>query len=157
MLRLPAGATYAPVHQIDSSPEAGRAMRENTEAGTVSGTAAPSHIYKVLRPEEWAALQRDGRFAGSPDDIRDGFVHLSCWTQVQVTLERHFARPEDCEVVLAVIPVAAIADALRWEASRSGQLFPHLYADLLRPHVVREVHLARGADGRYTLPAEEPA
>ncbi|MFO1171997.1 MAG: DUF952 domain-containing protein [Hyphomicrobiaceae bacterium] len=132
-------------------------MRENTQAGTVSGIAAPRHVYKVLRPLEWAALQRDGRFAGSPDDIRDGFVHLSCWTQVQGTLERHFSRPEDREVAVAAIPVAAIEDCLRWEKSRGGGLFPHLYRALQSPDVARSFHLARGEDGRYTLPAEEPA
>lgn len=131
-------------------------MREITEAGRGSSVEAPQHVYKVLRPAEWAALQRDGRFAGSPDDRRDGFIHLSCWTQVQGTLDRHFSKPDDREVVVAAIPVADIVAGLRWEASRGGVLFPHLYAELRAEDIVRDYRVVRAADGNYSFPDMEP-
>lgn len=130
-------------------------MRENTDTGR-AGDATTRHVYKVLRPAEWESLQRHGRFAGSPDDQQDRFIHLSCWSQVSGTLARHFSRSEDREVVVAALPVAAIGGALRWEASRGGALFPHLYAELSATQVSHHLRLVRSADGTYPLPEMEP-
>ncbi len=80
-------------------------------------------VYKLLRPGEWTTFQRDGVFAGSPDDLRDGFIHLSAAEQVAGTRAKWFA---DQETVLLAVAV----DDLRWEASRGGALFPHLYRPL---------------------------
>ena len=85
-------------------------------------------VYKILTAEQWAAMQAAGRFEGSADDRRDGFIHLSAKEQVEGTLARHFAGATGL-VVLAVDD-AALGDALRWEPSRGGALFPHLYAPL---------------------------
>jgi uncharacterized protein (DUF952 family) len=85
-------------------------------------------IYKVLRSAEWSEAQASGSFAGSPDDARDGFIHLSTAEQLQGTLERHFAGEQN--LVVLEVDAAALGEALRWEPSRGGALFPHLYADL---------------------------
>ena len=92
-------------------------------------------VYKILRQEEWQALQDAGRIAGSPDDIRDGFVHLSAGAQVPGTLERHFAGAEN--LWLIEIEEAVLGEDLRWEASRDGQKFPHLYRALEAGDVAR--------------------
>lgn len=90
-------------------------------------------MFKILRAAEWAALEAEGRFAGSADDRRDGFIHLSTEAQLAGTLAKHFAG----EVGLVVLRVAVEADPeLKWEASRGGALFPHLYRPLEMADVV---------------------
>jgi uncharacterized protein (DUF952 family) len=88
----------------------------------------PLKIYKVLRGAQWSQAQASGSFAGSPDDARDGFIHFSTAEQLQGTLERHFAGEQN--LVVLEVEAAALGDALRWEPSRGGALFPHLYGDL---------------------------
>ena len=88
----------------------------------------PTTIYKIFRAEEWHAAQRDGVFRGSPDDIRDGFIHFSSAEQTPGTFEKYFAGQGG--LVLAAIYADALGPALKWEASRGGTLFPHLYGDL---------------------------
>jgi uncharacterized protein (DUF952 family) len=85
-------------------------------------------IYKVLRSAEWAQAQASGVFAGSPDDVRDGFIHFSTAGQLKGTLERHFAGEEN--LVVLQVEAAALGEALRWEPSLGGTLFPHLYSEL---------------------------
>ncbi len=90
-------------------------------------------LFKIFRAREWADFEAAGRFAGSADDLRDGFIHLSTGEQLDGTLGRHFAG----EAGLVVAEVGVADDpALKWEVSRGGALFPHLYraleqADLL--------------------------
>jgi uncharacterized protein (DUF952 family) len=91
-------------------------------------------LVKIFRAAEWAAFQSTGRFDGSADDLRDGFIHLSSEEQVPGTLERHFA--DEAGLVLAELGVMDDA-ALRWELSRGGAAFPHLYRPLLRADVVQ--------------------
>ena len=90
-------------------------------------------VYKLLRAAEWAAFDAAGVFAGSPDDARDGFIHLSAGDQVDVTRAKYFA---DAPVVRVALDAAALGPALRWEASRGGAEFPHLYRSLVRADVV---------------------
>ena len=85
-------------------------------------------IYKIFRADEWAALQDDGETAGAPIDVADGFVHFSTATQAAETAAKHFAG-EDGLTLLAV-EADALGDALKWEVSRGGALFPHLYRNL---------------------------
>lgn len=85
-------------------------------------------VYKILRAGEWAALRADGRSAGAPVDRADGFVHFSTRAQVAGTLARHFAG--ETGLVLLACDTDALGPALRWETSRGGALFPHLYAEL---------------------------
>ena len=90
-------------------------------------------LVKIFRALEWAAFRQSGEYAGSADDLRDGFIHLSSAEQVAGTLERHFAG--ESGLVVAEIDVAEDR-ALRWELSRGGAAFPHLYRPLLWADVV---------------------
>lgn len=85
-------------------------------------------IYKIFRDDEFRVLQETGRTAGAPVDLADGFVHFSRGDQVRETAAKHF-RGEDGLRLLAV-EADTLGDALRWEASRGGDLFPHLYREL---------------------------
>ena len=84
-------------------------------------------IYKILTGEEWREFERSGRFVGAPVDLADGFIHLSAEDQVAETAAKHFAGQDD--LVLVAVEADALDD-LRWEPSRGGALFPHLYAEL---------------------------
>jgi uncharacterized protein (DUF952 family) len=88
-----------------------------------------STIYKICRPDEWAAAERAGVFRGSPDDRRDGFIHFSTAAQVPGTLETYFAGASG--LVLIAVAAGKLGAALKWEPSRGDALFPHLYGDLL--------------------------
>ncbi len=91
--------------------------------------AAPvTTVYKICRRADWEAARAQGVYRGNADDARDGFIHLSAVDQVSGTLARHFAGWDD--LVLVAIDSHALGDALRWEPSRGGDLFPHLYAPL---------------------------
>ena len=90
-------------------------------------------IYKIFRAGEWAALQTSGKTTGAPIDVADGYVHFSSAETVGETAALHF-KDEDALVLLAV--EAEDLDALRWEASRGGTLFPHLYRELRLSDVV---------------------
>jgi len=92
------------------------------------------HIYKILRPEEWAELERLGETGGAPVDMADGFVHFSTADQVAETAARHFAGEDG--LILAAVEAEALGDALKWEVSRGGAAFPHLYAPLRRANVL---------------------
>lgn len=96
-------------------------------------------VFKVLRAGEWDAFRASGRFEGSPDDRRDGFIHLSAADQLEGTLARHFAG--EAGLVRLALDVAALGDALRWEVSRGGARFPHLYRPLARADVIEAVPL----------------
>jgi uncharacterized protein (DUF952 family) len=83
--------------------------------------------YKILTAAQ-ALLLRGDAFAGAPVDLADGYIHLSSAAQVPETLARHFAGQED--LVIAAVDLIALGDAVRWEVSRGGALFPHLYGRL---------------------------
>lgn len=101
-------------------------------------------IYKIFRAGEWADLQRTGESAGAPVDLSDGFIHFSTADQVAETAARHFAETDG--LMLAAVETAALGPALRWEPSRGGALFPHLYRPLRRDEVtwVQPLSLAGG-------------
>ncbi len=107
----------------------------------------PELVYKIFRREEFDDLRRSGVFAGSPDDLRDGFIHLSCADQVAGTLERHF--PGAAGLVVAEVDTRGMQPELRMETSRHGQAFPHLYRPLrledLRRHFPAADFTQRGA------------
>ena len=85
-------------------------------------------VYKIMTPEEQAQMARSGLFPGSPIDRTDGYVHLSTAAQVIETVRRHFA--DMGGLVLAAADAEALGAGLRFEPSRGGDLFPHLYRDL---------------------------
>jgi len=107
-------------------------------------------IYKILRPEEWSAFKMQEAFAGAPVDLADGYVHLSTAEQAPETAARHFAGEEGLR--LLAFDSAGFGDALRWEPSRGGALFPHLHAPLPRAAVVWDAPLPLGSDGRHLFP-----
>lgn len=111
----------------------------------------PDAAYKVLTGPEMEALERDGRFEGSEADRRDGFIHLSTAEQLTETVDKHFAGRDDLHVA-AVDLVAYRAESVRWEPSRDGALFPHLYEPLLLETVTAYGPLQRSDDGRVRLP-----
>jgi uncharacterized protein (DUF952 family) len=96
-------------------------------------------VYKILRLEEWKKLQQDEMFAGSSDDIKDGFIHLSTVHQLSGTLERHFSIERS--VIILAIHSQRLGDQLRWEVSRNGQLFPHFYGHLKTTHICKVIPL----------------
>lgn len=102
-------------------------------------------IYKILTGAEWAAAQAAGRYEGSAVDRQDGFIHFSTGAQAAETARRHFAGQADL-VVLAVDADELGAD-LRWEPSRSGDLFPHLYGPLDVARVQTVTTAPLGTDG----------
>ena len=111
-------------------------------------------IYKVLRLSEWEALGEGENFAGSEDDLRDGFIHLSTAEQLRGTVEKHFA--SDDYLVLLAVDADALGPALKWEASRGGAQFPHLYGTLPMAAVLRFASLQRDEDGEIVFPPEIP-
>lgn len=106
-------------------------------------------IYKIFRPDEWAELRDIGQTAGAPIDLADGFVHFSTAEQARETAAKHFAG-EDGLVLLAV-EAEALGDALKWEVSRGGDLFPHLYAPLRLSDIAWQKPLPL-VDGRHAFP-----
>ena len=110
----------------------------------------PQTAYKVLTADEMAALERDGRFAGAPVDLADGYIHLSTADQLTETVDKHFAGRHDLHV--AAVDLGSFGDSLKWEESRGGQLFPHLYAPLLLETVIAYSPLERDEAGKVKLP-----
>lgn len=102
-------------------------------------------IYKVCRAEEWQRATADRTYAGSADDIRDGFIHFSTADQLAGTLARHFKGQAD--LVLVSFDPTALGAKLKWEASRGGQLFPHLYEPLRTSLALAAEPLPLGGDG----------
>src|SRR5579863_7748786 len=108
-------------------------------------------VYKVMSAAEAQQMQRDGVFHGSPADIADGYIHLSCGSQLAETLDKHFSGVEG--LVLAAVDLLRLGDTVRWEPSRGGQLFPHIYGPLPIGAVVSVGAVERTADGAVRLPA----
>lgn len=111
-------------------------------------------IYKLLRAEEWAEIQAQACFKGSPVDQSDGFIHFSTPAQVRETAAKHYAGAAD--LVLAEVDSARLALALMWEPSRGGKFFPHLYAEILLIAINRTWPLPLGPDGRHVFPEDLP-
>jgi uncharacterized protein (DUF952 family) len=111
-------------------------------------------IYKICPEGLWRDAERTGRFDGAPVDHADGFIHFSTAGQVEETAAKHFAGQSD--LVLVAVEAEALAPALRWEASRGGDLFPHLYGPLHLSAVRWVKPLPLGADGLHVFPELAP-
>jgi uncharacterized protein (DUF952 family) len=107
-------------------------------------------IFKIFRRPEWMSLRDKGETKGAPIDLTDGYIHLSTATQVADTAARHFATESD--LVLVALDDTALGQDLRWEPSRNGQLFPHLYRPMRLADVVWDKSLPLGATG-HIFPA----
>ena len=109
-------------------------------------------VYKIITREDWEQACRGGSYAGSPDDLRDGFIHLSAAHQVAVTAARHFRGQDD--LLLVALDTRALGSALKWEPSRSGDLFPHYYGQLPVTAALWSKPLELGPDDVPLMPAE---
>lgn len=107
-------------------------------------------IYHMCRRDEWQAACAAGRYEGSSQDRADGFIHFSDKHQIVQSAARHRAGQDD--LVLIEIDADALGAALKWEASRGGALFPHLYGPLDPATVARTAALVLDADGRHVFP-----
>jgi len=109
-----------------------------------------ARIYKIVPHQLWQEAERRGAFLGAPVDERDGFIHLSAADQLRQTAAKHFAGQQD--LVLVEVEAEDFGTALRWEVSRGGALFPHLYGPLPVDRVRRLVPLPVDAEGQHQFP-----
>lgn len=102
-------------------------------------------IFKILRAPEWQALADQGKTAGAPVDIADGYIHFSTSEQARETAAKHFSKEDN--LILAALDTDTLGVALKWEPSRGGALFPHLYRTLLLSDILWTRPLPLGPDG----------
>lgn len=110
-------------------------------------------IYKITPEAPWREAEANGRFTGAPIDVADGFIHFSTAEQVKETAAKHFTRQTG--LLLVAIDGASLGDQLKYEVSRGGALFPHLYGPLDVKTVLWVRPLPLGADGAHQFPALE--
>lgn len=111
-------------------------------------------IFKICRALEWAEAERSGAFRGSPVDLRDGYIHFSTAAQVADTAARHFAGISGLKLV--AVDADALGTALKWEPSRGGALFPHLYGELAVDSTLWVRDLPLDGAGRLVSPDLRP-
>ena len=111
-------------------------------------------VYKICSRGDWAAAEAEGRYDGSADDRRDGFIHLSARDQLEATAAKYFADADD--LLLLAIDGKTLGPALRWEPSRDGALFPHLYGTFTPGAVSARWSLPLGPDGSHVFPGNLP-
>lgn len=107
-------------------------------------------IYKIAPQPLWAEAKAKGRFDGAPIDLADGYIHFSTAEQALETAAKHFAGQDN--LLLIAVDTSRLGPALKYEVSRGGALFPHLYAPLDLTAVVWEKPLPLGPDGRHVFP-----
>ncbi|MFY7837584.1 MAG: DUF952 domain-containing protein [Novosphingobium sp.] len=113
-------------------------------------TERPLLAYKVLTGPQMAQLEAEGVFQGAPVDLADGYIHLSTEAQLTETVDKHFVGQDDLHVV--AVDLVALGGAVKWEPSRGGALFPHVYADLPLSAAVAYGPLERDEAGQVRLP-----
>ena len=111
-------------------------------------------IYKICEQASWREAERAGLYCGSQLDVHDGFIHFSTAAQVAATAAKHFAKQTD--LMLVAVDGAVLGAALKWEKSRGGDLFPHLYAALPVAAVRWAKRLPNEVGGRRMLPELNP-
>lgn len=111
----------------------------------------PRFVYRLLPVEVWERAQHEGRFRGTEHDVRDGFIHFSTAQQVVETAARHYAGQGS--LLLLWVETAPLGPALRFEPSRGGALFPHLYGELPVSAIARVEPLPLAEDGTHRFPA----
>ncbi len=107
-------------------------------------------VFKILTAPQWAEFEEAGEFEGAPVDLKDGYIHLSTGAQAPGTAAKHFAGQGG--LVLAAIDEDALFDGLRWEVSRGGDLFPHLYRKLFLKDVSWVTLLRLSDSGAHIFP-----
>lgn len=106
-------------------------------------------IYKICDAALWAQVQAEGRLEGAPVDLADGFIHFSTAEQVHETAAKHFAGQDG--LILLAIEADTLGEALKWEPSRGGALFPHLYRALEASEILWSRPMPLGADGAHEI------
>jgi uncharacterized protein (DUF952 family) len=112
----------------------------------------PFYVYKIVAEATWQAAVAKGQYSGSPDDIRDGYIHFSTAAQTAGTLAKHFAGQPS--LVIIAVESTKLGPALRWEPSRGGALFPHLYGPLPVAAAAWVRPLSLTAAGTHHIPPE---
>lgn len=107
--------------------------------------------FKILTREQWERFRAEGVFTGAPVDVADGYIHLSARDQVTETVTKHFAGQDD--LILAMVDLIALGEAVKWEPSRGGALFPHVYGALPLGAVTTTAKIRLGRDGKHVFPA----
>ena len=110
-------------------------------------------IYKICEARQWAQAQSDGAFNGSAVDFADGYIHFSTAEQATATAARHFSGMTG--LVVVAVRAEDLGAALKWEPSRGGALFPHLYGALPLTAVRWAKPLRLDDDGRRVFPRLE--
>ncbi len=111
----------------------------------------PRFVYNLCSGDDWREAESRGAYYGSDDDRRDGFIHLSTAEQVEESAAKH--RRGVADLLLLTVDTAKLGVLLKWEPSRGGQLFPHLYGPLPLEAVSAVHQLPLGEDGRHVFPA----
>lgn len=111
-----------------------------------------TRIYKVLDNSEWEKARSAGLFSGSPIDIEDGYIHFSTASQVVETVAKHFHGQTN--LVLVTVDAEDLGDTLKWEPSRGGDLFPHLYGSLDVALALEVQALGDRGDGGHDFPEQ---
>jgi uncharacterized protein (DUF952 family) len=117
---------------------------------TAARGKVPTTIYKICETALWREAEGAGIFRGAAIDARDGFIHFSTSAQVRETAAKHFAGATD--LMLIAIDARPLGDALKWEVSRGGDLFPHLYGALPLAAVLWTKPLPLGPDRQHVFP-----
>jgi uncharacterized protein (DUF952 family) len=108
-------------------------------------------VYKIMSSDELKRMRDNGAFRGSPADVADGYIHLSCGSQLAATLDKHFSGVDG--LMLVAVDLSRLGDAVRWEPARGGQLFPHIYGPLPIEALISAAPVQREVDGTVRLPA----
>jgi uncharacterized protein (DUF952 family) len=117
---------------------------------TAARGTVPTIIYKICESALWREAERADTFSGAAVDVRDGFIHFSTAAQVRETAAKHFAGATD--LVLIAVDAERLGGALKWEVSRGGDLFPHLYGAMPLTAVLWTRPLPLGSDQRHVFP-----
>jgi len=112
--------------------------------------STPEFVYKIATQSQWDEALAAGSFKGAPVDLADGYIHFSTAEQMHETAAKHFHGQKD--LLLVELETVALGDALKWEVSRGGALFPHLYAELDTALAKRVMPLESLADGGHKFP-----
>jgi uncharacterized protein (DUF952 family) len=130
------------------------AVGRGADRHVMTSGSEQSVVYKICPGDEWREAERAGVYRGAPIDHADGFIHFSSAAQVVETAAKHFAGADG--LVLVAVDAGKLGPTLKWEPSRGGALFPHLYGVLKPDAVLWTKPLPLGADGRHVFPELQP-
>ena len=112
----------------------------------------PEYIYKIATKTQWEDAVEKGIFEGAPIDLSDGYIHFSTASQARETAAKHFHGQTNLKLVK--VPTNVLGDDLKWEVSRGGDLFPHLYANLKTADAISVLDLTEDETGGHIFPEE---